>query len=339
MRPFAYVRATSVDDAISAATTPATTDALDDAPTTAYLAGGTNLVDHLRLGIRHADRLVDINRLDLGGVEETTDGGVRIGANVRNADLAAHPLIRTRYPMVSQALLAGASGQIRAMASTGGNLLQRTRCVYFQDVTTPCNKREPGTGCSARDGYGVHNAILGASDACVAVHPSDLCVPLAALDAVVHVAGPAGPRAIPFGELHRLPGDHPELDTTLEPGELITAVELPPLPWVTRSRYRKVRERASYAFALISVAAALDVEDGMVRDARLALGGVSHRPHRAATAEDELRGRPATAETFRAAIDAELRDAGAGEENAYKIPLATRTVVAVLADLAEGVRR
>lgn len=342
MKAFDYVRAGSVAEALELAGQP-----LADGPgpigdhgaevgETAYLAGGTNLVDHLRLNIRRPGRLVDIGRLDLGGVEETEGGALRIGANVRNADLAAHPLVRERYPFVSEALLAGASGQIRAMATTGGNLLQRTRCVYFQDLSTPCNKREPGTGCSAREGFGTYNALIGASEHCVAVHPSDLCVPLAALDALVHVVGPAGERTIPFGELHRLPGDEPERDTTLEPGELITAVELPPLPWARRSRYRKVRDRASYAFALVSVAAALDVEDGTVRDVRLALGGVSHRPHRALTAEGLLRGGPATAESFTAAIEAELAASEPGSDNAYKIPMLTRTVTAVLEDLAEG---
>mgnify|MGYP000327161780 CR=1 FL=1 len=329
MKEFEYVRAETVADAIS----------LYGEGDSAYLAGGTNLVDHLRLNIRRPDRVVDVSRLDLGGVEETGDGGVRIGANVRNADLAAHPLIRQRYPFLSEALLAGASGQIRAMASTGGNLLQRTRCVYFQDRSTPCNKREPGTGCSAIDGFGKYNAVIGQSDQCVAVHPSDLCVALTALDAVVHVTGPGGERRIPFGELHRLPGDDPTRDTTLEPGELITAVELPALPWATRSRYRKVRDRASYAFALISVAAALDVADGQVKDVRLALGGVSHKPHRARTAEEQLRGGPATPEAFEAAIDAELAAASTGPENAYKPPLLRRTVVAVLQGLVEGATR
>ena len=332
MKAFDYARAGSVQEAL---------ELIGDGTGSAFLAGGTNLVDHLRLGIRRPGTVVDISRLDLGGVEETADGGLRIGANVRNADLAIDPLVRQRFPFVSEALLAGASGQIRQMASTAGNLLQRTRCVYFQDRSTPCNKREPGSGCSAVEGFGTYNALIGASEHCVAVHPSDLCVPLAALDAVVHVVGPAGERAIPFAELHRLPGDTPERDTTLEPDELITAVEIPALPWATRSRYRKVRERASYAFALVSVAAALDLDEstGQVRDVRLALGGVSHKPHRALAAEEVLRGAPATAETFQRAIDAELEAAEPGEQNAFKIPLLRRTVVAVLEDLIEGGRR
>ena len=329
MNEFEYVRAATVSDALS----------MTGIGDTAYLAGGTNLVDHLRLGIKRPDRIVDISRLDLGGVEETADDGLRIGANVRNADLAADPLVRQRYPFVSEALLAGASGQIRAMASTAGNLLQRTRCVYFQDTTTPCNKRAPGTGCSAIDGFGKYNAIIGQSDQCVAVHPSDLCLPLAALEAVVHVTGPDGDRKIPFADFHRLPGDDPSRDTNLVPGELITGIEIPPLPWAVRSHYRKVRDRASYAFALVSVAAAIDVSGGQVNDVRLALGGVAHKPHRARTAEDQLRGGPATAEAFEAAVDAELAAAQVGSENAYKIPMLQRTVVAVLQELVEGANR
>ena len=325
MKPFAYERATTVEHALALA-----------ADGGVFLAGGTNLVDHLRLGVREADRLVDISRLPLTEVREREDGGLVVGAGVRNSDLAAHPLVRTRYPFVTEALVAGASGQLRNMATTGGNLLQRTRCVYFQDVTTPCNKREPGTGCSAVEGLGRHNALLGASDECVAVHPSDLCVPLAALDAEVVVAGRSGERRIPFADLHRLPGDRPDLDTTLEPGELVLAVELPPLPMATRSRYRKVRERASYAFALVSVAAALDVEDGVVRDVRLALGGVSHKPHRALVAEAALRGEPATEAVFRSAIEAELEAARPGRDNAFKVPLVRNTVVHTLSRLAEG---
>lgn len=351
MNEFEYTRAATIAEALDLMTSvPADatgsrrgSDAFDDAP--AYLAGGTNLVDHLRLGVRTPSRVVDISLLDLGGITETTDGGLRIGANVRNADLANHPLVRQRYPFVSEALLSGASGQIRAMASTGGNLLQRTRCVYFQDVTTPCSKREPGSGCSAREGFGRYNALIGQSPECVAVHPSDLCVPLAALDARVHVVGPGGERTVPFTELHRLPGDEPWRDTTLRPGEIITAIELEPLDWATRSTYRKVRDRASYAFALISVAAALDLEPAhgggapVVRDARLALGGVSHKPHRASTAEDAMRGETATRETFAAAIAAELADAEAGEENAYKLPMLKRTVTSVLVGLTDGESR
>ncbi|MCW2736598.1 xanthine dehydrogenase family protein subunit M [Nocardioides sp.] len=323
MKPFAYDRPSTVEEAL----------ALVEGGGT-FLAGGTNLVDHLRLGIRQADRLVDITRLPLDAISERADGGLVIGSGVRNSDLSAHPLVRTRFPFVTQALVAGASGQLRNMATTGGNLLQRTRCVYFQDLTTPCNKREPGSGCSAVDGFGRYNAILGTSEACVATHPSDLCVPLAALDAEVVVVGPTGERRIPFGDLHRLPGDRPDLDTTLEPDELVLAVEVPPLDFAVRSRYRKVRERASYAFALVSVAAALDARDGVVHDVRLALGGVSHRPHRARVAEEALRGQPASPEQFRTAIEAELDAASPGEGNAFKVPLVRNTVVDVLTGLA-----
>ncbi|WP_232549511.1 FAD binding domain-containing protein [Propioniciclava soli] len=328
MKAFAYARPGSIAEALELAGD-------GDDTQTAYLAGGTNLVDHLRLGIARPDTLIDLSRLDFGGVEETADGGLRIGANVRNADLAADPALRRRFPFVSEALLAGASGQLRSMASTGGNLLQRTRCVYFQDRSTPCNKREPGSGCSALDGYGTYNALIGASEHCVAVHPSDLCVPLAALDAIVHVTGPGGERAIPFDQFHRLPGDAPERDTTLEASEIITAVEILALPWASRSRYRKVRDRASYAFALVSVAAAVDVADGVVTDVRLALGGVSHKPHRARAAEDALRGQPATPAAFEAAIDAELEAARPGKDNAFKVGQLRRTTVAVLTELTQ----
>ena len=325
MKPFAYDRPTTVEEALTM---------VGDGGT--FLAGGTNLIDHLRLGIRTAERLVDVTRLPLDEVTERADGGLVIGSGVRNSDLAAHPLVRTRFPFVTQALVAGASGQLRNMATTGGNLLQRTRCVYFQDLTTPCNKREPGTGCSAAVGFGRYNAMIGTSDDCVATHPSDLCIPLAALDAEVVVIGPAGERRIAFGDFHRLPGDRPDLDTTLEPGELVLAVEVAPLDFAVRSRYRKVRERASYAFALVSVAAALDVRDGLVRDVRLALGGVSHRPHRARTAEDLLREGPATPEQFRSAIEAELESASPGAHNAFKVPLVRNTVVDVLTGLTRS---
>lgn len=332
MKQFEYLRASSADEAVSMAA--------DSAPgESVFLAGGTNLVDHLRLGIRRPERVIDVSRLDLGGIEDTEDGGLLVGANVRNSNLAADPRLRERFPFVSEALLAGASGQIRNMATTAGNLLQRTRCVYFQDISTPCNKREPGTGCSAIEGFGTYNALIGASDQCIAVHPSDLCVPLAALDATVQVIGPDGARSIPFTDFHRLPGDTPERDTNLNDGELITGVRIPGLPWARRSRYRKLRERASYAFATVSVAAAVDVAGDTVTDVRLALGGVAHRPHRATTAEAAMRGEPATEATFRRAIDAELEAARPGAENAYKIPQLQRTVVAVLSELTRGEQR
>jgi xanthine dehydrogenase YagS FAD-binding subunit len=325
VNPFAYQRA---DDAASAVA------AVAGDPEAMFLGGGTNLVDHMRLGIAKPDRLVDVTRLPFDRIAAIPGGGVRIGANVRNSDLAADRMIRARYPVLSQALLSGASGQLRNLATTGGNLLQRTRCVYFQDVTTPCNKREPGTGCSAIGGYTRYHAILGASDQCIAAHPSDMAVAMAALDATVIVLGRGGERRIPVIDFHRLPGDAPDKDTVLQHGELITAVELPALPFATHSTYRKVRDRASFAFALVSVAAALDVDAGKVRNVRIALGGVAHKPWRASWAEAALGGRPATIEQFERAADAELAAAQPQEGNAFKVKMARNTLVAVLRDLA-----
>jgi xanthine dehydrogenase YagS FAD-binding subunit len=327
VRPFTYEQALDPADAVARMT---------GRPGSAYLGGGTNLVDHLKLGVAAAEVLVDVSRLPLDRVETRDDGGLRIGAAVRNSDLAADPAVRRDFPVLSQALLAGASGQIRNMATTAGNLLQRTRCRYFQDVTTPCNKREPGSGCPALDGANRTLAILGASEHCVATHPSDMAVALAALDAEVVVLGPEGERRIPFGDLYRLPGDDPSRDTTLAPGDLVTAVELGPLPAARRSAYRKVRDRASYAFALVSVAAVLDVDDGVVRDVRIALGGVAHKPWRATLAEDALRGRPATDDSFRSAADAELGRARPLSENGFKIPMARNTITATLRGLAHA---
>jgi xanthine dehydrogenase YagS FAD-binding subunit len=301
-----------------------------------FLGGGTNLVDLMRLGVETPELLVDVTRLPFDRVDETADGGLAIGAGVRNSDLAAHPLVRERYPAVSSALLHGASGQLRNLATTGGNLLQRTRCLYFQDVTKPCNKREPGSGCPARDGEHRNLAILGWSEHCVATHPSDLAVALAAFDAVVRVESPAGSRSIPFLDLHRLPGDEPHRDTVLDPDELVVAVELPALPLAARSRYVKVRERASFAFALVSLAAALEVRDGLVADVRLALGGVAHRPWRALRAEESLRGEPANAESFGRAADVELGQARPLRDNGYKLPLARTLIVRTLGELAES---
>jgi xanthine dehydrogenase YagS FAD-binding subunit len=326
MIPFDYQRATDAAGAV--ATVSRHRGAV-------FLAGGTNLVDHMKLGIARPDVLVDVSRLPLDRVEPLPDGGLRIGAGVRNSDLAADPVVRERYPVLSRALLSGASGQLRNLATTGGNLLQRTRCRYFQDVSTPCNKREPGTGCSAIGGWTRYHAILGASEQCVAVHPSDMAVALVALDAVVRVQGPDGERAVPMGELHRLPGDEPERDTVLEHGELITAVDLPELPVAARSTYRKVRDRASYAFALVSVAAALAVEGGKVAEVRIALGGVAHKPWRAQRAEQALRDAPATTESFRAAADAELAAAEPLPDNGFKVPMARGALVSVLTELAE----
>ena len=324
MNPFRYERASDASGAVAL---------LAKAPNGVFLAGGTNLVDHMKLGVREPDLLIDITHLPYDRIEPLPDGGVRIGAMVRNSDLAADRTIRTRYPLLAQALLAGASGQLRNLATTGGNLLQRTRCVYFQDITRPCNKRVPGSGCSAREGYHRELAILGTSEACIATHPSDMAVALAALGASVRVLGSQGERTIPLVEFYRLPGDEPQRDTVLEHGELITAVDLAPLPFATRSHYRKVRDRASYAFALVSVAAALDVAAGVVRDVRIALGGVAPVPWRAARAEAALRGAPATEEVFGRAAEAELADAQPLPGNAFKVPLARSTLVRTLLDL------
>jgi xanthine dehydrogenase YagS FAD-binding subunit len=326
MRPYSYVRARDVDHAVTT---------LSEAPNAAFLAGGTNLVDLMKLGIETPDVLVDVRRLTSERVEDLEDGGLRIGAAIPNSVLAADRKVRTRYPALSQALLAGASGQLRNVATTGGNLLQRTRCVYFYDTTTPCNKREPGSGCSAIEGHNKNHAILGASEHCVATHPSDMAVAMTALEAFVNVRGPEGDRRIPIEELHRLPGDDPRRDTTLQHGELITSIELPPLAFSSNSKYRKIRERASYAFALVSVAAALDVEDGMVRDVRIALGGVAHKPWRATKAEEALRDELASEENFRAAADIELEDAETLRDNAFKVPLARNIITRTLLDLAE----
>jgi len=327
MNPFDYARAGDVAEAVR----------LGAVPAAAFLGGGTNLVDLMRETVARPSHLVDVTGLS-GGIEDTASGGLLIGAGVTNTVLAEHIAIRTRYPVLARAILAGASAQIRNMATVGGNLLQRTRCTYFYDTDgSRCNKRAPGSGCDAIDGFNRGHAILGASAACVATHPSDLCVALAALDAVVHLQGAGGARTLPFAELHRLPGDHPEIDTVLQPGELITAVELPALPSAARSTYRKVRDRSSYAFALVSVAAVLDVEDGQIADIRLALGGVAHKPWRATRAEALLRGRPASAQAFRDAAIAELADAKPLSDNGFKVPLATRTIVAVLGELAGAV--
>src|SRR5437763_10239041 len=326
MNPFRYERASDAASAVAL---------LAENPNGAFLGGGTNLVDHMKLGVAQPDLLVDVARLPYDQVELLPAGSVRIGATVRNSDLAADRTIRSRYPLLAQALLAGASGQLRNLATTGGNLLQRTRCVYFQDVPKPCNKREPGSGCPAREGYHRNLAILGASEACIATHPSDMAVAMVALDAMVRVLGPSGERSIPLVHFHRLPGDEPQRDTVLDHGEFITAVDLPPLSFATHSHYRKVRDRASYAFALVSVAVAIDVADGVVRDARIAFGGVAHVPWRAAKAEAALRGAPATEEIFRRAAEAELADAQPLRGNAFKVSLARSILVRTLLDLTQ----
>lgn len=324
MTPFRYARAADPAHAVR----------LGALAGTQYLGGGTNLVDLMRETLQQPAALVDVTGLP-GLIAETASGGVLIGAAARNTAVAEHPLIRTRYPVLARAIVAGASAQIRNMATVGGNLLQRTRCVYFyDDLGSRCNKRAPGQGCDAIGGFNRGHAILGASDACVAVHPSDMCVALAALDAVVHLTGDKGQRSVPLTDLHRLPGEEPQRDTVLRPGELITAIELPPLPMAARSAYRKVRDRASYAFALVSVAAAIELDAGVVRDVRIALGGVAHKPWRATLAENALRGKAATADAFAAAADAELSAARALSDNGFKIELARRTIIAVLQDLA-----
>jgi xanthine dehydrogenase YagS FAD-binding subunit len=274
--------------------------------------------------------------LPLKSVEETADGGWRIGALVPNSDLAYHPLIAARYPVLASAILAGASAQLRNMASTGGNLLQRTRCYYFYDTATPCNKREPGSGCSAIAGLNRMHAILGTSEACIATHPSDMCVALAALDAKVHVTGPAGERAIAFSEFHRIPGDTPQRDTNLQPDEIVTAVELPARGFAANYTYLKIRDRLSYAFALVSVAAALELEGDAVKEARLALGGVAHKPWRDPAAEAALCGQTANQSTFARAADLLLRDAKGFEHNAFKVDLAHRAIVRALTQAAAG---
>jgi xanthine dehydrogenase YagS FAD-binding subunit len=296
-----------------------------------YLAGGTTLIDLMKLHVEQPAALVDINAVPLAGIEELPGGGVRVGAMVRNSDMAHHELIRSRYPVLSQALLAGASAQVRNMATTGGNLLQRTRCYYFRDTSAACNKRQPGSGCAALDGYNRIHAVLGTSGQCIATHPSDMCVALAALDAVVRLNGPRGERAVPLTEFHLLPGDHPERESVAAPGELITAVDIPPLPFATRSLYVKVRDRASYAFALASAAVALDLRDGTIRDARIALGGVGTKPWRARDAERLLIGRPIGSASWRAAAEAALAGAEPQRFNAFKIELAKRTLVRALA--------
>jgi xanthine dehydrogenase YagS FAD-binding subunit len=324
LRPFRYERAANAAEAVAL---------LASDEEAMFLGGGTNLVDLMRLGVETPGLLVDVSRLSLDAIEETDEGGLLIGAAVRNSDLAAHERVCDRYPALAEGVLAGASGQLRNLATVGGNLLQRTRCAYFQDVTKPCNKREPGSGCPAREGEHRNLAVLGWSEQCVATHPSDMAVALDALDAEVRVEGPTGRRAIPLDDFHRLPGDEPSRDTVLERGELITAVALPPP--IGRSRYRKVRDRASFAFAIVSVAAQLALDGEAVADVRLALGGVAHKPWRARTAEDALRGAPATAESFARAADAELAQARPLRDNGYKLVLARNAIVRSLLDLVE----
>lgn len=325
MRNFSYARAADPSDAVRL---------LSCASNAKFLAGGTNLVDLMRENIEQPDALVDVTALPLDRIDDRGDGGLSIGATVRNTALANHRLVRERYPFLAQAVLFGASGQIRNMATVGGNLLQRTRCGYFYDLTAQCNKRAPGSGCDAIGGFNRMHAILGASESCISVHPSDMCVALAALDATVNVAGPGGEHALPFGDFHRLAGDTPHIETELMPGELITGIDIAPLGFARNSLYRKVRDRASYAFALVSVAAALEVKAGKVRELRLALGGVAHKPWRAREAEQVLIGADANRSSFERAAEAELTRARGFQHNAFKIELARRTIVGVLEELA-----
>jgi xanthine dehydrogenase YagS FAD-binding subunit len=321
MRNFHYERPTTVTEAV---TTIART------PNAKFLGGGTNLVDLIRSNVEHPDTVIDVTALPLNEVEELPNGALRIGALARNSHVAAHPLVRTRYPVLTQAILMGASGQLRNMATVGGNLLQRTRCHYFYDTSTPCNKRDPGSGCAALSGHTRNHAILGTSAHCIATHPSDMCVALTALDAVVEVESTRGTRRIPISDFHVAPGTTPQIETTLAADELITAVEIPKLPVAANSRYRKVRDRASYAFALVSVAAAIEVTDSTVTTVHLALGGIGTHPWRATKAEDSLRGGPATEEAFLTAADAELATALPQPDNKFKVELTRRTLAATL---------
>jgi xanthine dehydrogenase YagS FAD-binding subunit len=325
MIDFDYVRAADANGAVNR---------LREHPQGKFIAGGTNLLDLMREEIEQPDTLVDIARLPMAAIETLPDGGLRIGAMVRNSHLAADAQVCERYPVLSQAILMGASGQLRNMATTGGNLMQRTRCHYFYDKAARCNKREPGAGCDAREGFNRIHAILGASSECIATHPSDMCVALAALDATVRVQGLEGERTIALVDFHRLPGDTPAVDTHLKAGELITAVDLPPPLAGVRSGYRKVRDRASYAFALVSVAAVLRVEAGKVAEVRVALGGVAPKPWRASALERFLVGKPIDEATFRQAAELELAAAKPYQHNAFKVELAARTIVAMLAELA-----
>lgn len=327
MNRFGYTRAGSVAEAIQAI-------AAD--PAARLIAGGTNLVDLMKYNVERPGHLVDISRLPLDRIEETGSGGLRIGALVANADLAYDPRVGDRFPLLASALLAGASPQLRNMATTGGNLMQRTRCYYFYDTGTPCNKREPGTGCPAIQGVNRNHAILGTSDHCIATHPSDLCVALAALEATVLVSGPDGDRRIPFDDFHRLPGDHPEIDTTLKAGEIITGVELPPADFGPHHTYLKLRDRHSYAFALVSVAAGLVLDGGRIVQARLALGGVAHKPWRDPAAEALLTGQPAVDQYFRMAADHILAGAVPRSGNGFKVELARRAIVRALRQAAAG---
>ncbi len=327
MNAFEYARANTVAEAVSM---------MEASLSAKFIAGGTNLVDLMKLHIEQPLKLIDVSRLPLDKVEATAGGGLRIGALTRNADLAYHPLVQRRYPVLSSALRSGASQQLRNMASVGGNLVQRTRCTYFYDVATPCNKRQPGSGCGAIGGLNRMNAILGTSEACIAVHPSDMCVALAILDARVHVTGPKGDRIVAFADFHRLPGDTPERETTLNPGDLIIAVELPARGFPAHFTYLKIRDRLSYAFALVSIAAGLELDGQTIKEGRFALGGVAHKPWRNREAEAALAGQPATEATFRKAADIVLAEAKGFGHNTFKIELARRVIIRGLSQAVRG---
>ncbi|MHC2000222.1 FAD binding domain-containing protein [Methylobacterium sp. CM6241] len=326
MNRFDYVRPTTVEEAVRA---------IGSAANARFIAGGTNLVDLMKYNVERPERLVDITRLPLEAIEEQ-DGGLRIGALVTNATVAYDERIKSRYPLLSSAILAGASGQLRNAATTGGNLLQRTRCYYFYDDAMPCNKRDPGTGCQAIGGVNRIHAIFGTSDTCIATHPSDMCVALSALNATVRVTGPAGERTIPFGEFHRLPGDEPQRDTTLAADEIVLSVDLPAEDFGAHHTYLKLRDRLSYAFALVSVAAVMKRDGDTITEARFALGGVAHKPWRNAEAESSLKGKPATRETFEAAADIVIRQAQPQSENGFKVELARRAIIRGLSQAAAG---
>jgi xanthine dehydrogenase YagS FAD-binding subunit len=327
MREFSYTRAETVSDAVAA---------LAANPQAQVLAGGTNLVDLMKYDVTRPAAVVDINRLPLKEIEDLPDGALRIGALASNAAVAYDARIKERYPLLSSAILAGASPQLRNAATTGGNLLQRTRCYYFYDPSTPCNKREPGSGCGAIGGVNRIHAVLGASEHCIAVHPSDMCVALAALAAVVEVEGPTGKRDIPFNDFHRLPGDHPEKDNTLQQGEIVTAIRLEGNHFAQNYTYLKIRDRLSYAFALVSVAAAIEVSDNRIVDLRVALGGVAHKPWRDTLAEAEFAGETADEATFRRVAQRLLMGAQGQGENDFKIPLAEKAIVRALKQAAAG---
>lgn len=327
MNSFSYTRAGDVANAVN--------EVVMDGGAK-FIAGGTNLVDLMKYDVEHPTRLVDITRLSLRKIEDTAGGGLRLGALVTNAETAYHPEIEKRYPLLSSAILAGASPQLRNMATDGGNLLQRTRCYYFYDVATPCNKREPGSGCSAIEGYNRIHAIFGASDDCIATHPSDMCVALAALEATVQVEGKDGAHAIPFAEFHRLPGDTPQIDTNLQADEIITAIDLPKQGFADNYTYLKLRDRASYAFALVSVAVALEMDGDTIKEARLALGGVAHKPWRDVEAEAMLKNQTANRDNFQKVAEFILREARGYGHNTFKIELAKRAIPRALRQAANG---